>query len=42
MHVTQMGAATLDLDAKTQTKTSCADEGTFKNHCVLIADGTHP
>ena len=41
MHVTQMGVATLNLDAKTQTKASCVDEGTLVRHCILIADGTH-
>lgn len=41
MHVTHMGVATLNLDAKTQTKASCVDESTLVRHCILIADGTH-
>ena len=41
MHVIHMGVATLNLDAKTQTKASYIDEGTLFRHCILVADGTH-
>ena len=41
MHVTQMGIATLNLHAKTQTKASGVDEGTLVKHSIIIANGTH-